>query len=859
VAGCTNAEAERRARLLEVESYELFLDLTTDPQAVRSRVEIRFRCRQVGASTFADLSIPSVRRVILNGSALDPSVSVSEGRLALEGLSESNLLTVEADVSYTRAGRGMDRFVDPADGAAYVLAYCYPTDAPNVFCCFDQPDLMAAFQLEVAAPAGAVCVSTSAVVDRPPDGQKGRWRFASLAAMKPCEVTLAVGPYVTVAEDEHRGATGPLGLTVRCRGSLADSSDLRRAASVVRRTLGYYERILQVNCPCDKYDIVFAPDLIPTAAQVPAFMLVNENLLHRVSDASDDFVTMVLAHEAAHLWFGCLVEGRWWDDLWLAEAMATYLSYGAMSEVLGVDSAWAEFAMQEQAAAYQADGLPSTEPISSEVETAGDALTRPSAITYSKGAAVIRQLAALIGEEAIRDGLRDYLVRFGGSSATLDDLVTCWSRASDRELVSWAQQWLRVAGVNTLRPELTLGADGSVQSLTIIQEIPPSRDEQAPAGALRTHRLMIGLYEWEGSQLRRSQLVHAELDGARAVVSELTGRPMPAAIVVNDGDLTFARIAFDDRSRAALITCAMNVGDPLTEAVCWNATWDMTTSAELSGVEFADLVARRISGGQPPVGVAELLQHAVAAADYFALPRQRSDLREHVAVSALEGAGRAAPGSRDQRALATGYALSAESLGQLEHLRSWLSGRSLPEGLQLDLDLRGQILTTLSARGLTTDDDLDVFADDDPVGGEMVVATCRALRPDPACKETAWTAALVPDETRRMAEAHARGIWAPGQEAILVSWRARYFSEALPALAGLDSRRVQRLGRLLYPATLADAATIAATDEAVERSDLSPTLRMTLLDQRTILEQVRAARAKWQVIEAWSPASTAPS
>ncbi len=849
MTGCTKTEAESRRRLLEVDSYELFLDLATDAQTVRSRVEIRFHCRQEGASTFADLSIPSVTSMLLNGSALDPGVARSDGRLRLEGLCNRNLLVVEAEVASARTGRGLDRFVDPSDGAAYVLAYCYPTAAPSVFCCFDQPDLMAAFRLEVVAPAGTVCISNGAVVERPPPGQAGTWRFATVAAMKPYEFTLAAGPYVTLAEDEQPDTASPIGVTVQCRSSLAGSSDLRRAASVLGRTLGYYERMLQVACPCDKYDVVFAPDLIPQAAQVPAFMLVNENLLHRVPDVDDDFVTMVLAHEAAHLWFGCLVEGRWWDDLWLAEALATYLSYGAMSEALGIDRAWAEFAMQEQSAAYRADGLPSTEPISSEVEQAGDALSRPSAITYSKGAAVIRQLAALIGDDALREGLRQYLTEFAGRSAALDDLVACLSRASGRDLRPWAQEWLRSAGTNTLRPEITLAADGSLQSFAVLQEVAGSPRERPPSGPLRTHRLLIGSYEWQGDQLRRSHGVSAEIDGARSLVSELAGRPAPAAVIVNDGDLTFARVAFDDRSFGALVACAMDVGDALTEAVCWNAAWDMTMSAELRGGQFTDLVVRRIGADHTPAGVAELLRRATAAADYFASPAERSDLRQRLAAAALGGAELARPGSREQQALATGFALCAESTDQLERVRSWLNRTLLPEGVRLDLDLRRQALFTLSARGLAIDEDLDAFAADDPVGGDVMSATCRALRPDPAAKQAAWTAALVGDETPRMAEAHARGIWAAGQEQILEPWRDRYFAEALPALAGLDSRRAQRLGRLLYPAILTDAATVAATDEALERNNLSKVLRMTLLDQRTILEEVRVARSKWQAFE----------
>jgi aminopeptidase N len=673
--------------------------------------------------------------------------------------------------------------------------------------------------------------------------------------MKPYELAVCAGPYVTAPETEYRGAGGTVRLSTRTRHTLAGSAGLSRVGSVVRQALAYYEQMLGVRCPYPKYDVVFVPDLGPTAVSLPGLMLVSETLLPRLTDPGDDFGPMVLAHEVAHLWFGCLVEGRWWDDLWLAEALATYLSYTAWEDVLGLDSPWRAFCMREQAAAYRADSLPGTQPVSSPVRDAAEALARPFGITYAKGASVIRQLAALIGADALRGGLRDYVTSFGGTATTLGDLVGCWSRASGRDLSGWAEQWLRTPGVNTLRPELTLATDGTVRSLAVVQDPPPpatrapgagvGRDPPPVAGPLRTHQVAIGVYDRDGSRLRRRQVTEAELAGARTPVPELAGAPAPDALVVNDGDLTFAQIRFDDRSLRALLACALDVDDPLTEAVCWNAAWDMTTAAELSVAEFTDLAARRISGGRPPAGVAELLEHVRDGADYYAVPARRPDLRRHLAAAALDGARRAQPGGRTQRALAVGFAASAHSESQLGLLRSWLGGASLPDGMDADPELRGQILATLAARGLATDDDLDAFAAADPVGGETQRATCRALRPDPAAKEAAWAATLADGQSPRLAQAHARGVWAPGQERILAPYRHRYFTEALPAIGRQEVSVARKLARLLYPAIFADPATIAATDAALDRDGLGGPLRAVLLEQRAILRQVLAARSAY--------------
>jgi aminopeptidase N len=836
-AGCTQAEAKTRAALLDVESYGVFLDLSADGGPFRSRTEIRFRCRQPGATTFADLHASAVRRVTWNGADLDPRVSVSGGRLHLPWLAERNTLTVDAEFGWSPGGPGLSRFADPADGAVYLSGYCYPTSAPDVFCCFDQPDLRAELTLAVSAPAGWGCAANGAMTMAPAEGAAGTWRFAAVPAMKPFELALCAGPWCTVADVAFDGAGGTVPVGVRCRPALAGSPGLQRVGGLVRQALSWYERAFGVPCPYPKYDIAFVPDLGLMAVSLPGIMLVSEALLQRMTDPGDDFGPLVLAHEVAHLWFGCLVEGRWWDDLWLAEALATYLSYTAWEEALGTDSPWRAFCMREQAAAYRADGLPSTQPVSSPVPDAASALARPSAITYGKGASAVRQLAALIGDDALRGGLSDYLTRYGGSAATLGDLVACWSRASGRDLGEWAEQWLRTPGVNTLRPELALSGDGTVRSLAVAQEPPPG------GGALRTHRVAIGVYDASGGRLYRRQVARAELAGASTVVPGLAGIPAPDAVIVNDGDLTFAKIRFDGRSLRALLACGMDLDDPLTEAVCWNAAWDMTTAAELAVAEFTSLVARRIRAGSPPAGVAELLEHVRTGADYYALPADRPALRQRVAAAALDGARRAEPGSRAQRALAIGFAAAAHGAGQLGLLRSWLRGDSLPAGTGTDTELRSQILATLSASGLASDDDIDAAAAADPVAGGPQRATFRALRPDPAAKEAAWAAALAGGQSRRMTQAHARGIWAPGQEDLMAPYRERYFAEALPALRRLEASTAGLLARLLFPATLAGAATIAATDAALGRDGLGEPLRAALLEQRAILQQILAARA----------------
>jgi len=804
MADLTEDEAIDRARTIEIESYEIFVDLTAEP--VLSRTEVKFRWLRPDVSTFAELRMQDVRGATLDGVSLPRP---EDGRLWLSraGGSDQAILVVEAEAGYSQEGRGLTRFTDPADGAGYVMASCYPDCGPELFCCFDQPDLTATFRFAVRVPDSWDCVANGQLARREDDV----CTFTPVSGMRPYDLTFCAGPFPAAARDQ----AGQTEVTVRHRRSLlgqAAVASLPQFIGYARDAIAWYAETLGVPCQYPACDIVFMPDLGAMALSTPGLMVVNEKLLGRPAEAGDQRSAMVCAHEVAHLWFGCLVGPRWWDDVWLDEAIATYLSYAALAAIAGVSESlsWTGFAYTHKPEAYNADGLPSRQPVSSPVSTAGQGRDKPFGILYVKGASVIRSLAALIGDDALRRGLSDCLSRFAFASATLDDLVGCWSRASGQDLASWAEQWLRAEGTTTIWLD---------ENDAVVQDVP------------RRQRIDIGLYDTDGyGRLRRRSLLHAELEAERTVVPELTSAD---AVVLNDQDLSYTRTGFDARSRQVLTVAACQVGDPLSEAVCWNGFWLLVTSGELPAARFTDMACRRLqAGGLPEVGVETLLSRAVEAADAWAPPRQRAGLREHIADATWTAAG-------DRRKLAIGFAASAQADSQLARLEAWLAGKDVPEGLAVDAELRARILFTLAARGLARGKDIDALPRLDPVTGEVNRATCLAMQPDLAAKEAAWAAALSPGEPTRIAQARAAGIWVPGQEELMAGYRDRYFTEALPALATRKPSPKSRLSRLLFPVTLISQATIETANAAKPSDNV---LRLAVADQATIMRRRLAGR-----------------
>lgn len=852
----TESEAQARAALLAIDSYDVSVDLTSTP--VRSRTMIRFRCARPGAASHADLTA-RVRAgaAVLNRAPLDPP---ADGRLALAGLAAENVLTVDAEVS----DRSLNRFAEPSGGGDYVRGYAYPTGAPDLFCCFDQLDLPAPLSLSVRAPAGWSVVANGAVAERPAPGAEGTWRFAPIR-LKPLEFIFCAGPLriaaplpgaplPTTAPHAAPFPAAPfpdaplpplpaagVALTSYARTGLADDTTryLARFSEIAAGALQHYERELGVPCPYRKYEIVALPDVPFRAASVPGLMLVSEDLLARLADPEDDFAAMISAHEVAHLWFGALVGMRWWDDLWLEESLATYLSEWT-------DAGWTSFCYDEKPRALRADELPTTQPVSSPVATMAQARDRPNAITYVKGTAAVRQLAALIGPDTVTRGLADYLTRFADQgTARLDDLIACWSRAAGRDLAGWADEWLRTAGTPRLGAMMTETADGAIASLTVTQDLP------------RPHRVGVALYDaGERGRLRHRLTELVELTGVATPVSRVVGEPLPAAVFVNAGDWALAHVTIDDRSLAALARAAFDVGDPLTEAACWNAGWHMVLAGRLAAADYATLVARRLLNATVPAAAATpltatavtaLLNRALTGADRYVPRRDRAAVRIAVADAALSAARPPSVPGPLRRALLAGFAASAQTDHHLAIVRALVDGDVSAVGVgAVDLTLRAALVRALAIRGLAGPADLAALTEADPVAGRPLRTRCEATRPDPAAKEAAWIAALDERTPQWLARAHAEGIWIPGQEPLLTRYLDRYFTEALPALSARDARGdrlAPRLADLLFPVTLDEEATVTAVRAALDADGLTDRLRTVLRTQEAELRTAADVRS----------------
>ena len=823
----TRNEARDRAQLLEIESYRIELDLTGGKTTFRSETTVGFHAASPGASSFIDLTAAEIRDITLNGSPVSPE-NFTGDRIILDGLASVNELRIVADCAYSRTGEGLHRFTDPADKGVYLYSDLEPFDAHRIYACFDQPDLKARFELTVICPDTWQVISNMApdVAAAAAGPGAERWHFPPSPVMSTYITAIAAGPYHVVRAD-HDGI--PLG--IYCRESLAAYLDPDEIFEVTRQGFDFFHDCFGVRYPFGKYDQLFVPEFKEGAMENAGCVTIADEYLYRsrVTDSARESRAGTILHEMAHMWFGDLVTMRWWDDLWLNESFATWAGNLAQAEATRWPQAWTTFAQAWKAWAYRQDQLPSTHPIAADIPDIDAVYVNFDGITYAKGAAVLKQLVAYVGRDNFLAGVRAYFAQHAWGNATLEDLLAALAAASGRDLSAWSKQWLETAGTNTLRPDYSCDGEDRFSTFAVVQEAPASHP------VLRTHRIAIGLYDRAGDRLVRRRRVEADIGGGRTEIPELAGERRADLILVNDDDLTYAKIRLDARSLSTLTSGIGDFADSLPAALCLATAWDMCRDAELPARDYVSLA---LSGADSIADISVLqavLAQAAAAVRRFADPAWRSGGLELLATGLRDRAREAEPGSDRQLAYARALIQVATTLADLALLAGLLAGSVVIEGLAIDTEFRWMLLRRLVSRGAAGYAEIETELDRDRTdAGERHAAACRAAIPDPAAKEEAWAQIVSGELPNAVFRATLDGFTDPDHDhaELLEPYGPRFFDEVGRAWRDWSADMAQWFAENAYPRDMITPAAIAAADDYIARSDPPAALYRILTEGR---------------------------
>ncbi|HEX2895062.1 MAG TPA: aminopeptidase N [Marmoricola sp.] len=802
-------EARDRHDLLTVTAYDVTLDLREEEEfSSRTLIDVVSR----GGDTFLDLKARTLHAIRLDDQEL-PTDAWADGRYPLALTAGEHRIEVDATMGFRQDGEGLHRAVDPADGRAYVYQMTFMSAAPSVFACFDQPDLKAPYTLHVAAPTDWLVTANAAGTEVEP----GRWEFEPTQPLATYFVTLVAGPYRQLA-GEHDG----IPLRFLCRDSMAAALDADAAElfTITGQCFDRFHELFGIRYPFGKYDQAFVPDFNALAMENPGCVTFREGLLFttKVPRAQRVQRATTIAHEMAHQWFGNLVSPKWWDDLWLNEAFAEYMGNRVAAEATDFDEALVWAISTRKNWGLTADAKPSTHPVAGTGAVDADAALQDfDGISYTKGHAVLTQLANRIGDDMFFAGVRDHFERHRFGNATMHDLFEAWERAGAGDLDSWTTSWLRTAGIDRFDLERPAGSGPGVLVRT-------------PAHGTCGRAQAFGLARWDG---RGWQVREVSVEHDRTEVDVDATSP-----VVLDADATaWADLTLDPVTAEALPAVLPETHDPLLRVSIWTTVRNGVQHARLDPARAVDIIAAGVPH-EPHDFVLSSLgvwtgddgegSHSTVHQKLLPVVADPARDRARLFAAYRERAESAPPGSGLQLAAAQAAILCAPEPAPL---RALLAGEWLP-ALERDSGLRWRVFKRLTSLGDTDLDELDkVLAEETDAKTQLAHAWCRARLPEPEHKAWAWQrfTGEVPASNYEI-EAIGSGMWQSGQDGLLAPYADRYFAEVAGTTAVREGWVLADAAVFFYPITITTEETLRRTEALVEDPALNPTLRRKLID-----------------------------
>ncbi|MGC8586770.1 MAG: M1 family metallopeptidase [Candidatus Micrarchaeia archaeon] len=301
-----------------------------------------------------------------------------------------------------------------------------PADARAAFPCIDEPSAKAIFDLTLVVDKELEAISNMPVKNVEILGSKKAVRFEETPRMSTYLLYMGVGKF-----EYLEGKLG--GMPIRVVTTAGKKALGGIALDFAKRAISYYQKYFGINYPLPKVDLIAIPDFAAGAMENWGAITFREVALLAADDspiANKQRVAEVVMHELAHQWFGDLVTMKWWDDLWLNESFATFMSYKAMDELYPEWRIGLEYAMAVFGTALSADALKNTHPINVKVKTPAEINSIFDNISYEKGGSILHMLESYVGKDAFREGLHRYLTKHSFGNAEKQDLWLAIDQAS---------------------------------------------------------------------------------------------------------------------------------------------------------------------------------------------------------------------------------------------------------------------------------------------------------------------------------------------------------------------------------------------------------------------------------------------
>lgn len=825
--------AALRKRQISDVNYELQVDVDEKSTSFNGDISIDFvLTKHNKMPVTVDFDGGEVLAVELNGKPINWQHEKWFIRFAPELFAAGkNNLRIHYTHPFATAGDGLHRYKDQQTGNVYLYSNFEPYNAHKMFPHFDQPDIKATYKLDVNAPQEWQVISTTRELNIAPLGDKKHWKFAQTPVMASYVFSLHAGPYA-VWEDK----AGDIPLRLFARQELAQYVNFKEWFLFTQQAFAFYNQYFNYPYPFAKYDQLIVPDFNSGAMENIGGVTFNEAYVSRGQKTYLQRMrnNNVISHEMAHMWFGDLVTMGWWNGLWLNESFATYMATLQLANNSEFKAdAWSVFFNESKLSAYNADHQLTTHAIELPVANTAEAFTNFDAITYGKGASVLKQLAIFVGEENFRLGVSAYLKKYAYKNTSLTNFMDEVAKSSNKNLTDWARTWLYQAGLNTIEVNFQCSGNGEQ---SVIKQLDIAQSATATYPYLRNQKTQLGLYVLRDEKLQPSNILPVIYKGARTRVRAAEGLECPAFIFPNLDDWAYLKMGIDKNSRD-LAAKSINQFDSLTRKMLWEYLWDDAQGSKLPLNAYVKFVEQNI-GSETDLRLAQTVisRLPVAAIYFWQMTNSGQDHKgdllalEQFVQERIEVA---PAGSDVQKVLFDIYVSLVHSPAGLARIEAYLANKNLPQGFVLDQDRRWSILRRLNQflygdyLSLTQAESLKDKSD----LGQQSAISCEVIRPELGIKEKWFKEILAPDSTYKLATQRVvmRSLFPITQPQLRAAFEGR-IEEQIPQLQARNNDRF--LANYIDSLVASRKCTREATDAMAkirdQYSNLGPVVQRSL-------------------------------
>ncbi len=799
----SETEAMRRSARVSDVAYTLNFKLSNE-EVFQGSTTIDLNLLDNSADLTVDLNSATINSLKINGKIVTPDYNQWFITIDKDDLKKgNNRFEIDYSRQHSTNGEGLHRFKDPVDGKVYLYSHFEPAAAQQMFPSFDQPDIKATYKLNVTAPKDWYVISAQPETSITESDQNKRWDFPVTPKLSTYNFSMHAGPYKM-----WQDTTGKYPARLFARQSVAEQIHPDMWFKFTRQGFEFFEQYFDIPYPFKKYDQVLVPDFLYGAMENAGAVTFDErSFLSRgsVSKGQQESLAQTILHEMAHQWFGNLVTMKWWNGLWLNESFAAYMHYLSTAEATEFDNAWRTFYIGRKQSAYSQDQMITTHPIEVPVPTTGNAFDNIDAITYAKGASVLRQLSFYLGQDVFRQGIRNYLKKYAYQNATLDDFVNSLAQAAGRDLSEFKQQWLYHAGVNSIEADYQCD-NGKISSFNIKQSAPSNHP------ILRQQHVNIALFNLTDGKLAFNKASPITYSGETTEVSALIGEQCPDMVYPNYQDWGFVKVNLDEKSFATIKSSINTVDDTLLRAMLWQSLSDSVSDGKLPMNDFIDVLMTHALNERDYTIMRQLSGKIRGTWYYLNLfgdefkdyRHEKSKQFEAIAWQALE---EFKDNSGFQRIWFGILRSVATNKASLDKFAAMLKGDFNIPNLTINQDYRWSLVQMLSRYDYPGAAELieqELQRDNSDSGQKQAIAA-KAASPDPKVKAY-WVAEFASDtpEYPFPLQRYAMGALFPSNQGDLAE---QYADQLIESLADIDKRKPPTFMRTYVYSLVLDVCT----------------------------------------------------